>query len=303
MIPAKGQNEGVADANFMRKIISDNLHSPSGSSSQQFRELTKADKIKRKLRQPRFYIPISLLFLIVIAISIAVPIVLNNNNKPRDAETTEPTVPTEVSTETEVPTTSPPTTSPTTTTLEPDDGEFRVVLRSDWLEYGGLDLSGKYKQLTPIKRVIILYVKYDDDSCTNNGHDCKKFVAEHQQEAYNDFDDITENFIVGPDGKFYEGRGFNKEGQTTYESLTSFNSKAISIGFMLKETDSRPNANQTDGFCQFIKQSIESQELDENFLLYSHSVLTSSFFTEFEETPFEEDGKRCDSKVEWGTCE
>lgn len=301
MIPAKGQNEGMADANFMKHIISENLHSPSGSSSQQFRELTKADKIKRKLRQPRFYIPLSLLFLIVIAISIAVPIVIRNNKKnPRDAATTtDPNDTSESTPDTEEPPTSSPTTSPATTTILYDG--FRVILRSEWVD-NEFDPSGKYKQLTPVKRVIILYIK-TDDTCLQNGHYCNEFIAKHQQEAYSDFDDITENFIVGPDGNFYEGRGFNKEGQTTYGSLTSFNSKAISIGFMLKEADLKPSANQTDGFCQFIDKSLKNQDLDKDFLLYSHSELTSSSFTEFKETPFSENGVGCEFDITWGTRE
>lgn len=303
MITAKGQTEGMADANFMRQIISENLNSPTGSSAQ-FRELTKAEKIKRKLRQPRFYIPLSLLILIALAMSIALPIVLlNDDNKdPSDGTTTEPSTSSETETDdpaTSSPTTSAPTTS-ATTTLTPS-GEFEIVPRSDWLEYGGLDLSGKYKQLTPVKRVIILYIQ-TEDTCENN-HNCKEFVAKHQNDAIPEFDDITENFVVGPDGKFYEGRGFNREGQTTYESLTSFNSKAISIGFLMKETDTTPSSNQTNGLCKFIERSLKNQDLDEDFRLYRHSALTSSVFSDLEEKPFEADSCGSDFKFElkWGS--
>ena len=79
-----------------------------------------------------------------------------------------------------------------------------------------------------------------------------------------------------------EVRGFSREGQTTCESLTCYNAKAVSISFLLQGNEKKPNQAQMKTLCLFIEQSIESNELDENYLIFQHSQLISSYFDDHE---------------------
>lgn len=105
---------------------------------------------------------------------------------------------------------------------------------------------------------------------------CIDFLAENQQNAYPEFDDVRENFFVGLDGAVYEGRGFPIEGQTTFASQTSYNNKAVSISFIIRVNESTPSLKQQESFCRFINQSIERKDLKETFTFFHHSHLISS---------------------------
>lgn len=104
---------------------------------------------------------------------------------------------------------------------------------------------------------------------------CIDFLAEHQQNAYPEFEDVRENFFV-TDGAVYEGRGFPIEGQTTFASQTSYNNKAVSISFIIRVNETTPSLKQQESFCRFINQSIEQKDLNETFSLFHHSDLVSS---------------------------
>lgn len=84
--------------------------------------------------------------------------------------------------------------------------------------------------------------------------------------------------MIDSNGTVYVGRGFLREGQTTYESLTSYNNKAVSISFMLKTDEEIPNAEQQEALCKFIEQSIDDKALDENYTLFHQSALVSSYY-------------------------
>lgn len=118
-----------------------------------------------------------------------------------------------------------------------------------------------------------------------------------QQEAYPDFDDIQENFLIATDGTVYEGRGFGREGQTTYEdSLTSFNTQAVSISFLVAESDEKPNLKQLETFCFFIEESIDDEKLSRNFKAFQRFTLISSYF---DAPNLNEDFETCDGKLTW----
>jgi hypothetical protein len=99
-----------------------------------------------------------------------------------------------------------------------------------------------------------------------------------QQEAYPEFEDIQENFLISKTGTVYEARGFSREGQTTYEdSQTSFNTQAVSISFMTNDDDEVPNSKQKETFCFFIDKSILDENLSESHKTFHRSNLLSSF--------------------------
>lgn len=106
---------------------------------------------------------------------------------------------------------------------------------------------------------------------------CIDAIVNLQQEAYPDFDDIRENFLIASDGWVYAGRGFGREGQTTFSnSVTSFNSQAISISFLMAEEDIEPSRKQKASLCWFVEHSIENENLAENYTAFHQSLLVSS---------------------------
>lgn len=124
---------------------------------------------------------------------------------------------------------------------------------------------------------------------------CIDAIVNLQQEAYPDFDDIRENFLIA-DALVYVGRGFDREGQTTYSnSVTSFNSQAISISFLMDQDETEPNAKQKKSLCWFIELSLANNSLSENYTAYRQTSLVSS---EDEDGSYEDFG---DCGVNWQT--
>lgn len=251
-------------------------------SKEKFDYETRGEKTRRLILKPKFCVPVSMIIIIIILLSCGLPFLLLRNKKENSLTTSAPTT----TTDSHYPTA--PATATESTTTEGPFAQLKVVKREAWIPHG-LDFTGKFKQLMPIKRIIILNTKtdtcYDESSCID-------FIADSQQMVYPDFDDVKENFFIGVDGTVYEGRGFLHEGQSSYESFTTFNSKAVSISFILQGKAEQPNERQQEALCLFIRKSIDDKVLDENYFLFHHSELISSFFEYLEE----------DKKIVTGAC-
>lgn len=251
-------------------------------SKEKFDHETRGEKARRLILKPKFCVPVAMIIIIIILLSCGLPILLLKNKNGNELTTLAPST----TTGSLYPTS--PATSTESTTTEGPFAQLKVLTREVWIPHG-LDFTGKFKQLMPIKRIIILNTKtdtcYDESSCI-------EFIADSQQMAYPEFDDVKENFFIGVDGTVYEGRGFLHEGQASYESCTSFNSKAVSISFILQGKAEQPNEKQQEALCLFIRKSIDDKVLDENYFLFHHSELTSSFFEYLEE----------DKEIVTGTC-
>ncbi|KAG5672018.1 hypothetical protein PVAND_002180 [Polypedilum vanderplanki] len=160
------------------------------------------------------------------------------------------------------------------------------VKREVWQgnETDSMQLTGKYKIISPVKRIILLETQ--TDMCTSK-EDCINFMLEHQQNAYPEYDDIRENFIIAEDGTVFEGRGFMREGETTCENdmITCYNKNSISIAFVRSFTKSNNDVNENNineqqhsAFCEFIKNNTEGngKNIDESFNVFHHDNLISS---------------------------
>lgn len=262
----------------------------------------KFKKFKRTVSDPRAYIPTAVLVIILVTLIIAVPMTLNNRNRNQNDATTAGTESTALSTlddgttddtsvavettssdpptDTEAPDTSEEPTDDETTITSPVPPtttelphELKLVTRETWLTKG-LNISGRYKQITPVSKIILASTK--SDACYDS-ETCIDFMALRQLHAHPLQDDISENFLIDASGTVFEGRGFKKEGQTTGESLTSYDNKAISISFILSESERTPNFAQQECFCDFIHQSIEQGALDGSYVVFKHSSLLASY--------------------------
>ncbi|KAG8229695.1 hypothetical protein J437_LFUL015023 [Ladona fulva] len=101
-----------------------------------------------------------------------------------------------------------------------------IVSRSVW---GAREPNGTTVMTTPVEYVIVHHTATGNcsstDSCSRILRDIQKY---HMDERNGRFSDIGYSFLVGGDGKVYEGRGWNKQGAHT----KNYNDKGIGIAFI-----------------------------------------------------------------------
>lgn len=78
--------------------------------------------------------------------------------------------------------------------------------------------------------------------------------------------DIGYNYLVGEDGRVYEGRGWNREGAHT----KGFNRDAVAISVMGDFTSREPNEKALKAVKDLISCAIENNIITENYRLYGH---------------------------------
>lgn len=244
-------------------------------------ENSRKEKLLILLYKKRFSIPLMILILILIcALILGIIFILNT---PDDDDITTIT-----------PTTLIEETLPVlaiNTTEQPF--VYKEISRYEW--QGESLFYGKYiiHVDTAIKRIILLTT--ETDSC-NSEEDCKEFILNQQEEAYPEYDDISENFLITIEGIVIEGRGFEREGESTCKigSRTCYNSEAISISFIQKPNDGiRISRYQREALFEFINH--HRNEFHENFKIFFHDDLINS---ELNKNLCEE--LKCDSDLsEW----
>lgn len=113
---------------------------------------------KRVFSSPRIIVTFSIIAVVIIGVSVAVPLILSKqrDNNLQDIETTSTSTSSTTSTTEGFYQTAPPTTPAPELT-----DEVKIVKRSAWLSKG-LDVKGKYKQLKPVKKIIVLKTTTDD---------------------------------------------------------------------------------------------------------------------------------------------
>lgn len=114
--------------------------------------------VKKALTSPRLIVPFLIIVVVIISVSIAVPLILSqkDDNNLKDIDTTStPTSSTSTTTGNLYPTSRPTTPAPEFT------DKVKLVKRSAWLSKG-LNVNGKYKQLKPVKKIVVLSTMTDD---------------------------------------------------------------------------------------------------------------------------------------------
>jgi hypothetical protein len=163
----------------------------------------------------------------------------------------------------------------TTTTIQPVINR-KIVKRKDWKSIDSFAITGKYKLISPVNKIILLTTV---TSHCDTEESCMEFINDQQQFVYPGYDDIRENFIIALDGTIFEGRGFEHEGETTCESdkITCYNNKAISISFVQSSAnDYEVNEKQQSAYCQFIKEKQDIRLIDSTFNAFNHNNLIST---------------------------
>ncbi|KAG5676720.1 hypothetical protein PVAND_006532 [Polypedilum vanderplanki] len=230
-----------------KKIQENSLISSSTSESSFKKRNCFSSENKRK----RILITVIVISL-VLAISIVIPItyfLLTNNPSEKNGDNDS--------------TTSPSTTYVTTTPLPTSF----LIKRNEW---NANEPKSDIKKLNqPIKRIII---GHTGGNFCNNTDECRLLVKQIQVENSH-LDDIPYNYLIGGDGKVYEGRGFEFEGQHTANLHgTEFNSIGICIAFIGNYNVTSPNENQLNVLREFINHFI-SKELSEDYIIIKQDDL------------------------------
>ncbi|CAH2105811.1 unnamed protein product [Euphydryas editha] len=140
-----------------------------------------------------------------------------------------------------------------------------VVTKKQW---GGLSpLHVKYLP-RPVNLVII---EHTATSKCSTDEECKNIVQSIQNNHMENlhFWDIGLNFLIGGNGKVYEGAGWLHVGAHTF----GYNSKSIGISFIGNYNDDEPTQAQIDAAQNLIQCGVEEGHLTPDYNLVAHKKL------------------------------
>ncbi|KAF5276549.1 hypothetical protein FQR65_LT03979 [Abscondita terminalis] len=135
-----------------------------------------------------------------------------------------------------------------------------IVSKNEWGARGALEVE---YSVNPLDYVIIHHTVtpecYDLVRCSA----LLKSMQNYHMETHK-FHDIGYNFLIGGDGKVYEGRGWHKVGAHT----KGFNTRSLGIAFIGTFIDKLPNEQQLQAGKDLIQCAAELLELDPQYRLH-----------------------------------
>lgn len=84
--------------------------------------------------------------------------------------------------------------------------------------------------------------------------------------ASNGWNDIGYNFLIGCDGRVYEGCGWQRVGRHS----KGFNENSLGIAFIGTFNDTLPSRNAIDAYHGLIAYGVEQRMIDTNYELIGH---------------------------------
>lgn len=148
----------------------------------------------------------------------------------------------------------------------PEDLPMNFISRDEWLQ------SERRKLSLPIKRIVVAHTADEPNSCYDSD-ECKlrviKIFKKHRQLI-----DIPYNFLIDGNGRIFEGRGFQFEGEhTANPNGSSYNDIGIGIAFIGTFDDEPPSNDQIEGFHNFIDYYTKKQMIVEDHKIFSQDQL------------------------------
>lgn len=148
--------------------------------------------------------------------------------------------------------------------LNGDQETPMFVPREQWLR-------GEMKNLSrPIERIIVGHTA--DESCDDED-ECKSLVRKIYLN-HPHLNDIPYNFLISGNGRVFEGRGFQYEGEHTSSSNgSSFNDIAIGIAFIGNFDVEPPPDAQVEAFHNFTEYLIKKGIISEQHKIFSQDQI------------------------------
>lgn len=108
----------------------------------------------------------------------------------------------------------------------------------------------------PIKRIIIGETSENEGDSCHTTNECLQKIQKIRDENP-DMIDVPWNFLIGGNGKVYEGRGYRYEGQHTMDvNASDYNEIGIGIGFLGNYHNIKPSSDMVEALKLFINELI-----------------------------------------------
>ncbi|KAF7282616.1 peptidoglycan-recognition protein 2-like [Rhynchophorus ferrugineus] len=117
--------------------------------------------------------------------------------------------------------------------------------------------------IVPVKNVIIHHTVSDEcltkEDCATLLQNIQNFHIDQME-----FHDIGYNFLIGGDGRVYEGAGWHKVGAHT----RGYNSRSLGIAFIGDYSSKLPSPNMIEAAKSLLKCGVEIGEIDLNYVAF-----------------------------------
>ncbi|XP_078620532.1 uncharacterized protein LOC144887281 isoform X2 [Branchiostoma floridae x Branchiostoma japonicum] len=143
--------------------------------------------------------------------------------------------------------------------------EVNMVLRDGW---GAREPKSITSMPTPVSQV---FIHHTTGGTCSDMTSCSSKIRGHQNyhmntNPGNNWSDIGYNFLVGEDGRVYEGRGFDRVGSHTY----GYNSVSIAVSFVGDYTSRLPNQAAQDAAKAIINCGVQLGKVTSTYRLRGH---------------------------------
>ncbi|CAG9857853.1 unnamed protein product [Phyllotreta striolata] len=153
--------------------------------------------------------------------------------------------------------------------LDSTQDEPILITRFDWLAQPPATPVSTIK--TPLALVIIHHTATSPCDSKPQCILATRNIQEYHI-ASKGWSDIGYNFLIGGDGRAYEGRGWTGCGAHTI----GYNNRSLGVGFIGTFTVDQPAENQLRAFDRLTKMGVESGYLVEDFTIFSASQLSGT---------------------------
>ncbi|XP_017053439.1 peptidoglycan-recognition protein SC1a/b isoform X8 [Drosophila ficusphila] len=150
-----------------------------------------------------------------------------------------------------------------------DDKSLVILKVPDW---GGRPAKHKLaEQVLPINRVVISHTAAEGCESREVCSQRVKVVQSFHMDSW-DWDHVGYNFLVGGDGRVYEGRGWDYVGAHT----KGYNTGSVGISFIGTFTKTIPNERQLKACQLLLEEGVRLKKLSPNYRLYGHRQLSAT---------------------------
>ncbi|XP_044313558.1 peptidoglycan-recognition protein LC isoform X4 [Drosophila rhopaloa] len=154
--------------------------------------------------------------------------------------------------------------------LDVVDNSTLVILKV--AQWGGRPAKNKLaEQALPVNRVVISHTAAEGCESREVCSARAKVVQSFHMDSW-DWDHVGYNFLVGGDGRVYEGRGWNYVGAHT----KGYNKGTIGISFIGTFTRTRPNERQLKACQLLLDEGVRLKKLTSEYRLYGHRQLSAT---------------------------
>ncbi|XP_063824337.1 peptidoglycan recognition protein-like [Ostrinia nubilalis] len=137
-------------------------------------------------------------------------------------------------------------------------------------EWAGSEINRKQELANPVNMVVIQHTAskdcYSDKLCLQTVNNIRGYVMKIG------FDDIPYSFMVGGNGKVYEGAGWHRVGAHT----KGYNDKAIGIGFIGTFVEKLPSPEALKAAKELIEYGVQNNHIAGDYKLFGHRQLSST---------------------------